>query len=130
MIAAGFVQKQLDRACKPFGITRGQYNVLRILRGAGAEGLPRFEITERMIEKAPDVTRLIDRLEKQGLVLRERSPGDKRQSITRISEKGLDLLTRIQPKIDETRSFLAQGLSLPEFIALSSICEKIYNKRN
>src|SRR5262245_54731274 len=68
LVAAGYVQAQIDRACEEFDITRGQYNVLRILRGAGEEGHPRYEITERMIEKAPDVTRLIDRLEKQGLV--------------------------------------------------------------
>ena len=129
LIAADYVQTKIDRGCAEFGITRGQYNVLRILRGAGAEGLPRCEIAERMLERAPDVTRIIDRLEKQGLVLRERSSEDKRQSITRISEKGLELLVQIQPKIDETRNFLAERLSLQDWADLSSLCEKIYDEK-
>ena len=129
MIAADYVQTKIDRFCAEFGITRGQYNVLMILRGAGAEGHPRGEIAERMLEKAPDVTRIIDRLEKQDLVLRDRSSEDKRQSITRISEKGLELLIEMQPKVDETRDFLAERLSLPEWIALSSLCEKIYDDK-
>ncbi len=129
MIAADYVQTKIDRFCAEFGITRGQYNVLRILRGAGAEGLARWDIAERMLERAPDVTRIIDRLEKQNLVLRERSSEDKRQSITQISEKGLELLIEIQPKVDETRDFLSKLLSLPEWIALSSLCEKIYDEK-
>ena len=128
MIAADYLQTKIDRVCMLFGITRGQYNVLRILRGAGAEGHPRCEIAERMLERAPDVTRIIDRLEKQGLVVRERSSRDKRESITRISEKGLMLLTEILPKLEEMTGFLEKRLSLPEWIALSSLCEKLYDE--
>ena len=129
LIAADYIQTKIDRYCAEFGITRGQYNVLRILRGAGEEGHPRCEIAERMLERAPDVTRIIDRLEKQGLVLRGRSAEDKRQSITRISEKGLELLIQIQPKVDENRDFLSGRLSLPEWVALSNLCEKIYDEK-
>ena len=99
------------------------------MRGAGREGHPRCEIAERMLERAPDVTRIIDRLEKQGLALRSRSSEDKRQSITRISEKGLELLDRMQPKVDEMRNFLSEILSLPEWAALSGLCEKIYDEK-
>lgn len=129
LIAADYVQTTIDRFCAEFGITRGQFNVLRILRGAGEQGHPRCEIAERMLERAPDVTRIIDRLEKQGLVLRGRSAEDKRQSITRISEKGLELLVQIQPKVDENRDFLSELLSLPEWVALSNLCEKIYDEK-
>ncbi len=61
----------ISRVLEPFGVTDQQYNVLRILRGAGQDGLPTLEIAERMIERAPGITRLIDRLETKGLVSRE-----------------------------------------------------------
>ena len=128
LVAADYAQTQIDRICAEFDITRGQYNVLRILRGAGKAGHPRYEIAARMVEKAPDVTRLIDRLEKQGLVMRERSAEDKRHSITRITKKGLELLTRVEPKLDEAKHSISKKLSLPEWIALSSLCEKLYDK--
>ena len=126
MVATAYMQTQLDRACLGFDITRVQYNVLRILRGAGTDGHSRYAIAARMVEKAPDVTRLIDRLEKQGFVIRKRSAEDRRHSITRISGKGLKLLAQMEPKIEEVRSLVSKKLSLPELIALSSICEKIY----
>jgi len=128
LVAADYAQTQIDRICAEFDITRGQYNVLRILRGAGEAGHPRYEIAARMVEKAPDVTRLIDRLEKQGLVMRERSAEDKRHSITRITKKGLELLNRVEPKLDEAKHSISKKLSLPEWIALSSLCEKLYDK--
>ncbi|MEQ1764765.1 MAG: MarR family transcriptional regulator [Pyrinomonadaceae bacterium] len=129
-MAADHAQTQIDRVCMEFDITRGQYNVLRILRGAGKEGHPRYEIAARMVEKAPDVTRLIDRLEKEGLVVRERAADDKRYSITRISQKGLRLLDKVEPKLDEARRIMSKKLSLPEWIALSDLCEKVYDEQN
>ena len=71
------------------GITLQQYNVLRILRGAGGEGLPTLEIAERMIEQTPGITRLLDRLEAKALVGRERCPTDRRQVTCRISREGM-----------------------------------------
>ena len=68
----------LSSVLEPFGVTDQQYNVLRILRGAGKDGLPTLAIAERMIERAPGITRLIDRLEKKGLVRRVRDPHDRR----------------------------------------------------
>jgi DNA-binding MarR family transcriptional regulator len=124
MVAADHVRTIHERTCSEFGITAGQYNVLRILRGAGADGHPRCEIAERMVERAPDVTRLVDRLEKEGLVVRERSDDDKRQSITRITEKGLQLLDAM----DETMGAVGSKASLAEWIALSNVCEKIYDE--
>jgi DNA-binding MarR family transcriptional regulator len=80
---------------KPFGVTPTQYNVLRILRGAGERGLCRYEIGDRLVSKVPDVTRLLDRLVDVGLVERERSDGDRRLVTTRITAAGLALLGRI-----------------------------------
>jgi DNA-binding MarR family transcriptional regulator len=79
---------------KPFDLTPSQYNVLRILRGAGAKGLPCGEIGARMVTHDPDVTRLIDRLMQRELVLRGRDDHDRRVVLVRITPAGLDLLKR------------------------------------
>lgn len=126
MAAADVHRGQMDRLFGAYEITSGQYNVLRILRGAGCEGHPRCEIAARMIERAPDITRLVDRLENQKLVIRERSDEDRRQSVTRISEKGLELLARIEPELIEFIGQISQKMSAAEWIALTSLCEKVY----
>jgi len=76
-------------------ITAQQYNVLRILRGAGLEGLPTLEIGERMIEHAPGITRLLDRLEAKKLVRRERPSDNRRQVICYVTKAGLDLVSEL-----------------------------------
>lgn len=81
-----------EDAFKAYGITNTQFNVLRILRGAGGPGLCRAEIGERMIRRVPDVTRLLDRLEQSKLIVRERVGSDRRFVTTRITPKGLALL--------------------------------------
>jgi DNA-binding MarR family transcriptional regulator len=98
LVAAADVRSRLDRVCVEHRITTGQYNVLRILRG-NPGGYPRCEITTRLIDRAPDVTRLIDRLERQGLVERARGTRDRRQSITRITRRGIDLLDHMAPAV-------------------------------
>ncbi|MDB4916519.1 MAG: transcriptional regulator [Gemmatimonadetes bacterium] len=80
---------------KPFGITQTQYNVLRILRGAGSDGLCRNDIRERLISQVPDVTRLLDRMEEAGLIVRERDAADRRVVTTRITKQGLTLLDQV-----------------------------------
>ena len=77
-----------------------QYNVLRILRGA-PEGLPCGEIGNRMITRDPDITRLLDRLEKRGLVSRCRETKDRRMVLTRITDTGLELLARLDEPVQE-----------------------------
>lgn len=84
---------------KRYGITATQYNVLRILRGAGADGLSRNEVRDRMIAQVPDVTRLLDRLEEAGLADRERLTSDRRQVATRITDKGLTLLAELDEPV-------------------------------
>ena len=83
----------MAEALKPHGVTPTQYNVLRILRGSGEEGLCRSEIMERMIARVPDATRLLDRMEGAGLIERERSQVDRRFVTTRITEEGRRVLT-------------------------------------
>jgi DNA-binding MarR family transcriptional regulator len=101
LLTADRVRRSLAAVVEPHGITLQQYNVLRILRGAGEAGLPTLEIGERMIERSPGVTRLLDRLEAKGLVRRERCPTDRRQVFCRIEPPGLELLVRLDPPVDE-----------------------------
>src|ERR1700743_1572893 len=86
----------VDQFFRPFGITSSQYNVLRILRGAGTDGLCRNEIPERMVTTTPDMSRLLDRMEKAGWVTRERAEDDRRQVSTYITRSGLELLDRLE----------------------------------
>ena len=95
----------LDHAIAEFlksrEITVTQYNVLRILRGAGTDGLCRAEVMERMIAKVPDATRLLDRLEESGLIVRSRGTADRRFVTTRITDAGLVLLDELDaPMLD------------------------------
>ena len=89
------MQHAAGEALKPYGITNTQYNVLRILRGAGKHGLCRHEIRDRMLTPVPDVTRLLDRLSDAGLASRERDAVDRRLVTTRITDEGLALLARL-----------------------------------
>lgn len=97
---ADVVRRYIARVLEPYGITPQQFNVLRILRGAGPEGLPTLAIGERMIEEAPGITRLLDRLEAKGMVRRQRCPEDRRQVLCHATPQGLELLARIDGAMD------------------------------
>jgi len=86
-------------ALKPFKLTITQYNVLRILRGAGDADLYHNEVGQRLVTKMPDVTRLLDRMEAAGLIVRQRGGEDRRFVATRITEKGLKLLDKIDREL-------------------------------
>ncbi len=88
-------------ALKPYGITGTQYNVLRILRGAGASGLCRNDVRDRLVAKVPDATRLIDRLVDAGLVTRTRESDDRRVVTTRITPQGTALLAKLDDVVAE-----------------------------
>ena len=98
----------MQHVLKQFGITGTQYNALRILRGAFPEGLPCSELGSRLVSSDPDITRLLDRLAREGLAIRQRGACDKRVVLTRISPEGLSLLERVVPVVDEVvRTMLA-----------------------
>jgi DNA-binding MarR family transcriptional regulator len=97
---ADLVRRTVGRTLEPYDITVQQYNVLRILRGAGEQGLPTLEIAERMIEQAPGVTRLLDRLEVKGLVRRQRCAQDRRQVLCWLTPAGLELVERLDEPVD------------------------------
>jgi len=92
----------LEQALKPHGLTPTQYNVLRILNGAGSEGLYGAEIGERLISQGPDVTRLLDRMAESGLVERDRDPNNRRLVIARLTTAGRDKLHVTTPIVDGT----------------------------
>ena len=92
---AAEMEYQASEVLKPHGLTLTQYNALRILRGAGQGGLCRNEVRDRLIARVPDATRLLDRLEEMGLVVRTREGEDRRFVLTRITRAGLDLLDRL-----------------------------------
>ena len=92
---AAIVEHMAEEALRPFGLTATQFNVLRILRGAGQEGLCGREIGERMINRVPDVPRLLDRLEKAELITRVRDRNDRRHVTARITATGRQLLGQI-----------------------------------
>jgi DNA-binding MarR family transcriptional regulator len=103
---ANVLETEFAAILEPAGITPPQYNVLRILRGAG-EPLPTMEISNRMIHRTPGITRLIDRLEEAGLIARERSTEDRRQVFCSITDAGLKLLRQLDPVVDaRDESFL------------------------
>jgi DNA-binding MarR family transcriptional regulator len=104
-------ERQMVEVLKPFGISGTQYNVLRILRGAGKEGLPCGAIGERMVTRDPDITRLLDRLDKMGFITRQRSQRDRRVVTTTITEPGLKLLKQLDKPVQEAGTDLVKNLS-------------------
>ena len=96
---AAHLEQASAEALRPHDLTGTQYNALRILRGAGEAGLACGEIGDRMVRRDPDVTRLLDRLEERGLVLRARDAGDRRVVTSRITPAGLALLAVLDGEV-------------------------------
>jgi DNA-binding MarR family transcriptional regulator len=96
---AAVLEHEINDVLKPFELTTTQYNVLRILRGAGSTGLCGREIGERLITQVPDVPRLLDRMTEAGLIARERDAADRRHVTARITPKGLRLLDEAEPTL-------------------------------
>lgn len=119
------VRNSFETICAPFDITSQQYNVLRILRGAEPEGLPTLTIAERMIERTPGITRMIDRLEAKGLVAREVRPHDRRRVYCRITKKGLSLLELLDDPVEQFNRSAFRALSEAEIKQLIGLLVKI-----
>lgn len=120
---------QAEQLFKSNGLTGAQYNVLRILRGAEPAGLACSSISERMISHDPDMTRLLDRMEKRSLITRERQSDDRRVVKTRITSGGLELLKRLDAPVRELhkRQFAHMGSARIKALAdlLDEICEQV-----
>jgi DNA-binding MarR family transcriptional regulator len=116
-----FVQQRMAGFFKQFQLTPTQYNILRILRGAGKPGITCSQASERMVTSDPDITRLLDRLEARQLIERERSREDRRVVIGRITSDGLALLKTIdKPLAAHTRQLMGhiEERDLDRFIGI------------
>ncbi len=98
---ADILQRRFVELFKKFDLSPTQYNMLRILRGAGDKGSACGEIGERMVTRDPDITRLVDRLEKRSLVQRSREAKDRRVITTRVTEAGLKILSEMDRPVTE-----------------------------
>ena len=101
MRTADKLQRRMAELLDESDLSRTQYNVLRILRGAGEVGLACGEISERMVTRDPDITRLLDRMEKRGLVSRKREKDDRRVVTARINALGLELVKKLDEPITQ-----------------------------
>ena len=111
---AAVVQRHFSQVVEGSGVTIQQYNVLRILRGAGTAGIPTLTVRDRMIEEAAGITRLLDKLETAGYVMRERSTPDRRQVLCQITPAGLRLLAGLDEPVDAANEFSLAMLDDPE----------------
>ena len=119
------IQRPFQQLFADQDLTHQQYNVLRILRGAGKDGLQTLEIASRMVERTPGITRLIDRLVKKGLVDRLRSPEDRRQVWCSISAEGRKLLRRVDGPIASLDEHALDPLSGTEVRQLIRLLDKV-----
>ena len=117
----------LSALLKTYGLSVAQYNVLRILRGAGPDGMPCRNIAGRMVARLPDITRMLDRLENRGLVSRRRGKNDRRQVLTRIGDEGLRLLERLDKPVLDTHRKQFLHLSRAELRQLNRLLSKVRN---
>ena len=125
LLTADKVRRNVAKVVEPHGITLQQYNVLRILRGAGEAGIATLEIVERMIEQTPGITRLLDRLEAKQLVRRQRCPSDRRQVLCWITETGTELLGSLDKSVQKADEELMQSLGRKEVVALIELLDRV-----
>ena len=124
-LVADRLRRHFQCAIETEGTTLQQYNVLRILRGAGSQGMPTLSIPERMIEQTPGITRLLDRLEARGLVERIRCDEDRRLVRAHITADGLDLLQRMDAPLKQANQEALRMLSEDEKTELVRVLEVI-----
>ncbi len=123
--AADSLGQEVEHLLKAAGLTGAQYNVLRILRGAAPEGLPCRGIADRMISHDPDMTRLLDRLEKRSLISRVRQTDDRRVIKTRITPQALSLLKTLDQPVRELHKRQFRHMSSARLKILSDLLEEV-----
>ncbi len=117
-------QKLMD-VLKPYGISGTQYNVLRILRGAGESGASCKDVGARMVTRDPDITRLMDRLEKRGILTRDRAKEDRRVVTHRLTESGFELVNQLDRPIETLHQKAMQGLKAEQLRSLIGLLEAL-----
>jgi DNA-binding MarR family transcriptional regulator len=123
--AADALGLQAEQLLKASGLSGTQYNVLRILRGAEPHGLACREVGDRMISHDPDITRLLDRMDKRGLISRERQTDDRRVVKTRITASGLAALKTLDGPVREMHKRQFQHMSAARLKALSNLLREL-----
>jgi MarR family transcriptional regulator, organic hydroperoxide resistance regulator len=121
---ADAVRRHFERLLEPHDLTLQQFNVLRILRGARPEALPTMEIAARMIEQAPGITRLLDRLDEKGFVRRVRCEEDRRQVLCSITDEGLALLEQLDAPVREADERVMSALDDAELGVLIRMLDR------
>jgi DNA-binding MarR family transcriptional regulator len=124
MRTADAFTSRVSELLKPYGLSPTQYNVLRILRGAAEGGLACGEVGERMVTRDPDVTRLLDRLEKRGLIVRSRQTSDRRVVKARITAEGLELLKELDTPVHRFDDKLLGHMSQADLKRLDELLEE------
>lgn len=123
------LEHAISEVLRPYGITGAQYNVLRILKGSGRAGLCRREVGDRMVAKVPDMTRLLDRLEVAGLIVRVRDSEDRRYVSTRITPEGLEVVAKAEGPVLELHRRQFAGLASAEQQLLIDLLERVREPR-
>jgi len=124
---ASALEHALADGLKPYGLTLTQYNALRILRGAGAEGLCRNDMVDRMLTPVPDATRLIDRLIEAGYVMKHRDADDRRYVTARITPEGLTLLAELDGPVGDMHRKQLGHLTHEELRRLADLLDAARN---
>jgi len=119
------LSQRVDALFKQHGITQTLYNLIRIIRGGPKEGVPCAAIAERLITRVPDVTRLVDRAVKQGLVSRKRPETDRRVVLLRLTKRGDELLEALRDPLTELHAEQLGRLSQPELKKLIDLLSKL-----
>jgi len=128
LFAADRLSQQAEQLMKRHSLTGTQYNVLRILRGAEPDGLPCKGIGDRMICHDPDMTRLLDRMEKRGLITRARQTDDRRVVKTRISAQGLEILRKLDGPVEELHRRQFRNIAVTRLKSLVAALEEIFSQ--
>lgn len=122
---AEVIQDRANATLKQFDLTLSQYNVLRILRGAGKQGMTCSEIAERMIARDPDITRLLDRMERRGMVMRQRSANDRRVVLTTLCPEGTALLNAADQPLRDLNIAMMGRLGKEGLLTLIASLEQV-----
>jgi DNA-binding MarR family transcriptional regulator len=122
---ASVVGRSLSRVVEPWGLSLAQYNALRIIRGAGADGIATLAVRERMIEEGTTITRILDKLEQSGYIQRERALPDRRQVMCEVTTDGRRLLDKIDPLVDAADEEAVASLSARDAAQLINLLDTV-----
>jgi DNA-binding MarR family transcriptional regulator len=128
MYTQNYIADRFSEIVKSHDLSGEQYNVLRILRGQKGKPANMCMIQERMLARTSNTTRLVDKLLLKELVTREICPNNRRKMEVQITQKGLDLLTELDPKVNSHEAFFATGMTQDELEQLNTLLEKYRNK--